>query len=42
MTVQVLLASKAAISASMVACHLGSKTACEKHVGSVVVLMEQQ
>ena len=30
------------ISASMVACHLGLETACEKHVGSVVVLMEQQ
>ena len=42
MTVQVLLASKAAISASMASFHLGSVTTGEKHLGSMVVQIEQQ
>ena len=42
MIVQVLFASKAAILASMASCHLGSDTAFEKCLGSVVVQIEQQ
>ena len=42
MIVQVLFASKAAISASLASCHLGLDIAYEKYLGSVVVQIEQQ